>query len=165
MQLCSISFVMIWYFTLWRSLTLACQARLGHSDAVEDSKPSMVRKKGWIFWCHSCPLSLYSWGMMEEGGEAGRREPPGWLSGLRVFIWVRSWSWGPGIEPHIRLSALHWGVCFSLWPSHPPSFLPPLPLPLPFLLDPCTSPSLAPLLLLSLSHLLSCLSQIRKKKN
>ena len=35
---------------------------------------------------------------------------------LNVCLWLRSLSWGPGIEPCIRLPA-KWGVCFSLPPA------------------------------------------------
>ena len=37
----------------------------------------------------------------------------GWLSWLSICLWLRSGSQGPGIQPHIRLSAQR-GVCFSL---------------------------------------------------
>ena len=35
------------------------------------------------------------------------------VSRLSVRLWLRSWSQGPGIEPHIKLPAQQWG-CFSL---------------------------------------------------
>ena len=38
---------------------------------------------------------------------------PGWLSWLTVCLWLRSWSWGPRIEPYVFLPAQQ-GVCFSL---------------------------------------------------
>ena len=38
---------------------------------------------------------------------------PGWLSGLSLCLWLRSWSQGPGIEPRIGLSAQQ-GACFPL---------------------------------------------------
>ena len=44
---------------------------------------------------------------------------PGWLSRLSICLWLRSWSWGPGIEPHIGRPALR-GVCSYLSPlPHP----------------------------------------------
>ena len=30
---------------------------------------------------------------------------PGWLCWLGIWLWLTSWSWGPGIEPHIVESA------------------------------------------------------------
>lgn len=38
---------------------------------------------------------------------------PGWLGQLGVFLWLRTWSQGPGIQPHIRLPAQQ-RACFSL---------------------------------------------------
>ena len=39
---------------------------------------------------------------------------PGWLSRLSVCLWLRSWSQGPGIKPHIRLPARWACFCLSL---------------------------------------------------
>ena len=41
---------------------------------------------------------------------------PGGLRWWRVHLQLRSWSQGPGIEPHVGLPA-QWGVCISLSPS------------------------------------------------
>ena len=38
---------------------------------------------------------------------------PGWLSRLGIFLRLKSWSQGPGIEPCIRLAAQR-GICYSL---------------------------------------------------
>ena len=38
---------------------------------------------------------------------------PGWLSQWSICLQLRSWSYGPGMEPHIRLPA-QWRVCSSL---------------------------------------------------
>ena len=34
---------------------------------------------------------------------------PGWLSRLSIYLWLRLWSQGPGIEPRIMLPA-PWGA-------------------------------------------------------
>ena len=49
---------------------------------------------------------------------------PGWLSWLGIWLRLRSWSWGPGVESHFRHLA-QWGVYLS----HS-LCLPPLPTPL-----------------------------------
>ena len=36
---------------------------------------------------------------------------PGWLSRWSVCLQLRSWSQGPGIEPHIMGLPAQWGVC------------------------------------------------------
>lgn len=37
-----------------------------------------------------------------------------WMAQLvKHLLWLRSWSWGPGIEPHIGLP-IQWGECLSL---------------------------------------------------
>ena len=38
---------------------------------------------------------------------------PGWLCGLSICLWLRSWSQGPGMESHMRLPSQQ-RVCFSL---------------------------------------------------
>ena len=44
---------------------------------------------------------------------------PGWLSWLSACLWLRSWSGGPGIEPHVRFPA-PWGtyLLLPLLPAH-----------------------------------------------
>ena len=63
--------------------------------------------------CHSTvamiSASLYLLGCVKTSSSGA----PGWLSQLSICFQLRSWSWGPGIEPHIRLSA-QWRVSFSL---------------------------------------------------
>ena len=39
----------------------------------------------------------------------------GCLSGLDTCLWLRSWSWGPGIRPQVQLPA-QWGVCVFFFP-------------------------------------------------
>ena len=41
---------------------------------------------------------------------------PGWLSGLSLYLQLRSWSQGPGIKPHIGLSVQQ-GACFPPPPT------------------------------------------------
>ena len=48
-------------------------------------------------------------------------EAPGWFTPLSVCLGLTSWSWGPGIEPHVGLPAQR-GVNFSLCPR--PNSLP-----------------------------------------
>ena len=58
-----------------------------------------------------------------------------WMAQLSICLWLRPWSWHPGIEPHDRL------------PCSAGSLLLPLPLPIPCSLSLSLSLSLSPSLL------------------
>ena len=45
------------------------------------------------------------------------RGVPGWSNWLGSCPWLRSWSWGPGIEPLVRLPVS--GASASLSAPHP----------------------------------------------
>ena len=55
------------------------------------------------------------------GFQNGSMGAPGWLRQLSIYLWLRWWSQGPGIESCTGLPA-QWGICFSLslYPSQSP---------------------------------------------
>ncbi len=64
------------------------------------------------FWV-SLAMVLINFNKLWSFKKVSFRGAPEWLSWLSVCLQLRSWSRGPGIEPHVRLPA-QWGVCFSL---------------------------------------------------
>ena len=56
-------------------------------------------------------ISMFLEKMMKRWG-------PRWLNQVSVCLWLKSWSQGPEIKPHIRLPA-QWGAYFFLLPAPP----------------------------------------------
>jgi len=80
--------------------------------------PHMVE----TFWNHSYEALILRMGWNPLDLSISQSPPPlmlsplgepGWLRWLNIYLQLRSWSQGPGIEPHIRLSA-QLGAYFSL---------------------------------------------------
>ena len=63
-------------------------------------------------WLNKAPwlcvhIRVYFFKLKKETGVSG------WFSQLSVCLWLRSWTQGPGIKPHVGFPA-PWGVGFSL---------------------------------------------------